>query len=390
MSDRSETALLLVLTLWAAGLCAAGQFAKISVSYGALADIYPQAGAALGYALSLISLLGVVLGATAGALVGWLGFRLVLLAALLLGAAVSLIQAALPGFGLFLLSRVVEGVSHLAIVVAAPTLIAQVTAPRHQAAAMTLWSCFFGVAYAVFAWAGIPLIRAAGPAPLYAIHAGGCLAVAAALWLMLPRDRAGAAVPPRLSRVLTDLAAIYRSPRTNAAALGWLCYTFTFVAILTLLSQIVGEGRAAGLIGAMPLVSIGTSLTLGVALLQRIPAERVLIAGFAAALIVLGLIGLMPGAAWPFLVLAMVWGLIQGAGFAMVPQLNDTVETRARANGAMAQMGNLGNLLGTPVLAALLLAGGLNAVLLAILAIYGCAIAVQLWLARLRAQAATG
>lgn len=390
MSDRSETALLLVLTLWAAGLCAAGQFAKISVSYGALADIYPQAGAALGYALSLISLLGVVLGATAGALVGWLGFRRVLLAALLLGAAVSLIQAALPGFGLFLLSRVVEGVSHLAIVVAAPTLIAQVTAPRHQAAAMTLWSCFFGVAYAVFAWAGIPLIRAAGPAPLYAIHAGGCLAVAAALWGMLPRDRAGAAVPPRLSRVLADLAAIYRSPRTNAAALGWLCYTFTFVAILTLLSQIVGEGRATGLIGAMPLVSIGTSLTLGVALLQRIPAERVLIAGFAAALVVLGLIGLMPGAAWPFLVLAMVWGLIQGAGFAMVPQLNDTVETRARANGAMAQMGNLGNLLGTPVLAALLLAGGLNAVLLAILAIYGCAIGVQLWLARLRAQAVTG
>jgi predicted MFS family arabinose efflux permease len=44
-------------------------------------------------------------------------------------------------------------------------------------------------------------------------------------------------------------------------------------------------------------------------------------------------------------------GLIEGASFAAVPQLNAGVEAQTQANGAMAQMGNLGNTLGTPVMA---------------------------------------
>ena len=44
---------------------------------------------------------------------------------------------------------------------------------------------------------------------------------------------------------------------------------------------------------------------------------------------------------------------VQGSGFAGGPQLNADVDTRALANGALAQMGNLGNLSGTPLLIAL-------------------------------------
>jgi predicted MFS family arabinose efflux permease len=43
---------------------------------------------------------------------------------------------------------------------------------------------------------------------------------------------------------------------------------------------------------------------------------------------------------------------VQGASFAAVPQLNGTAAGQAQANGAMAQMGNIGNTIGTPIMAA--------------------------------------
>ena len=84
------------------------------------------------------------------------------LAALLLGAVVSLVQSIFPPYPVMMLTRVLEGVSHLAIVVVGPTAIAGVTSARHQGLAMTLWSSFFGVTYAGLAYFAPALIVAQG------------------------------------------------------------------------------------------------------------------------------------------------------------------------------------------------------------------------------------
>jgi predicted MFS family arabinose efflux permease len=88
------------------------------------------------------------------------------------------------------------------------------------------------------------------------------------------------------------------------------------------------------------------------------PAVQVVIAGFAGSALCMVWLWLMPANAVACLVLAAAMGLIQGASFAAVPQLNDGAAAQAQANGAMAQMGNLGNTLGTPVIAAVLLGFG--------------------------------
>jgi len=59
-----------------------------------------------------------------------------------LGAVVSLVQSYLPPYPLMTPARVLEGGSHLFIVVAGPTAIAAVASPARQGAAMTLWSSF--------------------------------------------------------------------------------------------------------------------------------------------------------------------------------------------------------------------------------------------------------
>lgn len=342
----------LILALWGAGLGAAMQYAKFAVIYDILGGIYPEAGAALGWLISLIGIIGIFLGAVAAMLVSRIRFRHALLAALWLGAVVSLGQALLPPLPVMLALRLVEGVSHLALVVAAPTLIAQIATDQQRGLAMTLWGTFFGVAFAVMAWLGRPFAVSAGIPALFLVHAA--YMVAFALYLSarlrsLPQQEA----PPAfsLSSAIAVHATIYRSTRISAPAVGWLFYTFCFVSILTVLPPYLDPSVRGLVIGAIPVVSIAVSMTAGVLLLRVMSAVQVVMLGFACSPLCMIWLLVVPAGVAACLVLAGAMGLIQGANFAAVPQLNGGRAAQAQANGAMAQLGNLGNTLGTPVMA---------------------------------------
>jgi predicted MFS family arabinose efflux permease len=349
----------LILALWGAGLGAAMQYAKVSAIYDLLGGIYPEGGAALGWLVSAIGGVGIVLGVVAAMLVARIRYRRALLGALWLGAAVSLAQALLPPLPIMLAIRMVEGISHLAIVVAAPTLIAQIATDRQRGLALTLWGTFFGVAFAVMAWAGRPLALYAGIPSLFALHA--VYMAGFALYLSprlrtLPQEEDAPAFS--LRTVLATHATIYRSTSISAPAIGWLFYTFCFVSILTVLPPYLDPEIRGLVMGAMPLTSIAVSMTIGVMLLRHFPAVQVVICGFALSVLAMIWLWMVPAGALACIALAGAMGLIQGASFASVPQLNSTAATQAQANGAMAQMGNLGNTLGTPVMAVALAGWG--------------------------------
>lgn len=347
-----HTSFLRVFALWAAGLGAAAQYGKMSIIFDLLPDLYPQAGAALGFLVSLVGGVGILLGVVAGLMVARVRYRRALLFALWLGAGVSAFQALLPGFGWMLASRVVEGLSHLAIVVAAPTLIAQLSTVKDRGFTLTLWGTFFGVAFAVLTLAGRPLALTWGVPALFAAHAfymAGCALVLFAILRRLPEE--GAQPPLSLPQILRDHLAIYRSPHLSAPAAGWLFYTFSFVSILTVLPPYLPEDWRAVTMAAMPLTSIAVSMTIGVALLGRLSAVQVVQSGFALSALSMVWLWLTPGSPLACLALAGAMGLIQGASFTAVAQLNHGPAAQAQANGAVAQMGNLGNSLGTPIMA---------------------------------------
>jgi DHA1 family inner membrane transport protein len=347
-----ETSFPRVFALWAAGLGAAAQYGKMSVIFDLLPKIYPQAGASLGFLVSMVGGVGILLGVVAGLVVARIRYRRALLFALWLGAAVSAFQALLPGFGWMLASRVVEGLSHLAIVVAAPTLIAQLSTVKDRGFTLTLWGTFFGVAFAILTLIGRPLALTWGVPALFAVHAlymAGCALVLSGSLRSLPEE--GPQPPFSLPQILRDHLAIYRSPFLSAPAAGWLFYTFSFVSILTVLPPYLPEAWRAPTMAAMPLTSIAVSMTIGVALLRRLPAVSVVQTGFALSALSMLWLWLAPGAPLACLALAGAMGLIQGASFTAVAQLNNGPAAQAQANGAVAQMGNLGNSLGTPVMA---------------------------------------
>ncbi|MCG6902039.1 MAG: MFS transporter [Rhodobacter sp.] len=382
---ESRTNWPLVWLLWAAGLGAAAQYGKISVIFDQLPQVYPGAGAALGFAVSLVGALGILLGIVAGVLVSRIGYRRAILSALLTGAAMSAIQSVFPPLPLFLATRVIEGAAHLALVVAAPTYIAQLSSDADRGFAMTLWGTFFGVAFAILAWAGLPFAAAFGLGGLMLVHAAYMALMAALLWRRLPRLIRSGAEAVRQRDLIDAHRRIYTSPWIGAPALGWLFYTACFVSVLTVLPPFLPSGSRAFVIGAMPLMSILSSLTLGVWLMRRSDAVTVIITGFVTcAVCALGLL-FLPGAPLVALAMGAGLGLVQGASFAAVPQLNPALEDRALANGGLAQMGNLGNTSGTPLMVAVIAGFGYGGLMSALCLLFLGGAVLHLALARRRA-----
>ncbi len=377
------------MLIWFAGLGAATQFAKIAVPFSDVGLLYPDNAAVIGWLLSIISLMGAALGAISGAITARIGPNRLLLSGLVLGGALSLLQASLPIFQLMLLSRVIEGLSHLAIVVAAPTLIAQITSGRARYNSMVLWSTFFGVAFALNAWVGLPIVDRFGLPTYFAMHGGLMLLIAALIALSNLKTDMGQTEGTGwgLSAFLDVHIRTYRSPFISAPAIGWFFYTLTFVSLLAILPGRLPEGQGASIAALMPLAGIVLSWLLVPLLLTVLSCVSVVNLGF-----VLGIatiIALFLGAPLTFGCIALfaVLGLVQGGSFAAVPELNGTTEAQALSYGAMAQMGNAGNLLGTPVLLAILLGVDEAGMFVAVAAFYSIAIIAHLLLARRRKSA---
>ncbi|MDE4139484.1 MULTISPECIES: MFS transporter [Rhodobacterales] len=385
MTPSQDTRWSVILLIWGAGLGAAAQYGKVSVVFAEMAELFPDAGSAIGFTVSLVGFLGIGLGVIAGMVVASFGFRRTLVAALASGAAMSALQSLDLPFSLFLATRVIEGLSHLGVVVAAPTLIAQISSNRHRGAALTLWSTFFAVAFAFLSWFGVPLARMAGVQALFATHA----VIMAALALLLLRVLRDVPVPPRqpLPR-FADLPRlhleIFRSPWLAAPAAGWLFYTICFVAILTVLPPYLAPQVRGFVMGAMPLTSIAVSMTLGVFLLRRIHAVPLIQAGFALSALALVWMWADPGAPLACLALAGALGLVQGPSFASVAQLNSGAVDQASSNGALAMAGNLGNTIGTPLMVWVLGLAGYNGMIVTGVIVFICGCLVHGWLAALR------
>ena len=319
----------------------------------------------IGLVVSTVGFVGLIFGTTAGLFVSALGYRRVLVVALLAGAAISAVEALLPPLPILLGLRALEGLSHLAIVVAAPVMTAQAANARWQGAAMTLYSSFFAVSFAGLGLVGPKLADWAGLPAVYLAHAGYMLAGAVLMALLLPRDTPHPWPRLTLPALARQHAQIYASPYEAAPAMGFVCYTITYVAFLTLMpQQFLGRPEQAILATFMPLVSVVVSLTLGVWGLARIGAVRMVQWGFAAGLVFTAALWLVWGQTGPTVLaafgVAAALGIVQSASFATIPALNPEPEARARAAGAIAQLGNLGTTTGTPLLVWLIAQSGVT------------------------------
>jgi predicted MFS family arabinose efflux permease len=357
-AEQPRTQWLLVVMLLVAGLFAAAQFGKLTLTLQELRATYPEGGAFVPVLVSVVGIVGIVLGAVAGSVVARFGITRTILGALLAGGVLSLMQALLPPMPVFALLRVLEGVAHLAIVVAAPSLMASISSDADRPLVMGIWASFFGISMALLA-AMLPWVLAKGGLALvFAGHGVGMIVMAALLFPLLPKARISAPGSAPVA-FLAEHRVLYTTPRLLIPGAGFVWYTILYIALLALLP--VALGLPVWVVTALPLVSIIGTLWGGV-LAKRVTPDRLVAIGFALTALATALVWVLSPAIWPLFVLFFVMALIPAASFASIPYFNAEATDRARATGGLAQLGNVGTTLGTPLFVLAFDAAGLGLV----------------------------
>ncbi|GAB3487347.1 MFS transporter [Marinomonas epiphytica] len=362
-----KTHWLAVILLWFAGISAAMQFAKFSISYDALLLHY-QAGATLtGAALSVVGVVGLILGVSAGMLAGRLGYLNVLICALLIGALVSFVQSFLPSFNVVLMTRVLEGFSQLGVVVAAPTLISRLSADQHRSLTMGMWGTFFGVAFALSGWLGVDILKQYGLSTLFGVHGTLILSMAVILFFLLRKHPVLAEMLVSKSSIgfWAQLLAVYRNPRCLLPSAVFLCYTCSLVSLLTYIPRMVtNEVLASSLMIILPLISTSGSFIAGALAQYWLAPTRVALVAYSGVAISACILLIVSHEAHYFAlvtgVLILFLGMIPGASLAMIPLLARNPEEQAQGYGLIAQFGNLGATIGPPSFALLISLFSLN------------------------------
>lgn len=334
---------LLVFALLIAGLFAAAQFGKLTLTLSVLRETYPEGGAYVPFLISIVGVVGILAGAIAGSVVARIGVARALTGALLAGGIISLMEAMLPNLYLFAGLRVVEGLSHLALVVATPTLMATIAADKDRSVVMGIWASFFGISIAITAVLLPSLLMIGGLSAVFMAHGLGMIVIALILYPLLPKERVAQSATVSY---FAEHKEIYSSPRLLIPGGGFVWYTILYIALLAVLP--IALELPVWVITALPLVSIVGTIWAGF-IGKRIAPDRLVVAGFVLTIIASVIVYLASPAIWPLFGLFFVMAFIPAASFAAIPYFNAEVINRARATGGLAQLGNVGTTAGTPV-----------------------------------------
>ena len=377
----------LIALLVAAGAVAAFHVGKVPP---AVPSIRADLGASLrqaGWLLSTVNLITAVGGMAIALTAERFGHRrLVLLGTALLCVA-SLLGSLVGDVDELLAGRVVEGLGFIAVVVALPTLILRVARPADQRIAMTLWSTYMP------AGAGVMMLLASIVLPgtswrvawVVAGAASGLLLLAL-LWRALP-ERALDPAPVARRDIVAEMIEVATSGGPLAIALCFGAYSCCWFAVVGFLPTLQVErlgfstSTAAIVTAVVTVVNVGGNLgggwliQRGVARVTVITTAAVSMAFCAAGIFLEGvpdLLRLVLAGLYSGVIGAVPASLFTGIAFhAGRPQLIGA------ATGLLMQGSNIGGLLGPPITAALVLAGGwpaaawLTTVALAIVAASG-------------------
>jgi predicted MFS family arabinose efflux permease len=375
--EKIRTNWFLVLVLWFAGIAAAMQFAKFSVAFDFLGNQYNVTPFWIGLALSIVGFIGLVFGITISIYISKIGQNRILIISLLLGAIVSIVQALQPVFSILFLSRIVEGISHLGIVVTAPIIMIIISSEKHHSIVMGLWSTFFGIAFSVTAWIGNPILELYSSSVLFLIHAIFMTILLTILFFSLKQINIqfnnnkkvsfirGEGLIPRRSVVGLLIDAhkkVYSNWRTFSPGILFFFHTFMYIALFTFLPGLSGnENTRSFLLVILPLISIVGTMIAGIAAQYFITPSKLSVFAYISLLALIFVIKLSFNNNLLFVITSMILilfsGIIQGSVFSLIPKNTLTREDQTNANGSVAQLGNLGSTLGSPIFSYFLVFG---------------------------------
>lgn len=365
---RTATDWALVWLLIATGLAVASQVGKVPPSLPAIRAELGIDLRAAGWFVSLINLMTALVGVLVALTADRVGHRRLAVAGLLAGVLASAAGALTTSASTLFACRIVEGLGFLAVVVSVPTLLLRLTAPHDVRRVMALWGAYLPGGAGLMALASAFLLPTVGWRGVWWTTAG--VLVLATVSILSSTVGRGANAAPRgeprsLGRDLRDVGAS-RGALAIGACFGF--YASSWLALVGFLptlqierlgiDPVVAAATTAGVITANVIGTIVAG-----ALLHR-GWQRLTILVATAAIMALTAAGVFLDLLPPLLrlvtafVFSAVSSAIPGALFAAVPVHAPRPALVGATTGMLMQGSNIGLLLGPPVVAALVAAGG--------------------------------
>jgi cyanate permease len=342
-----------VAGLMGAGVVAAAQIGGAAAALPVLEDDFGLSSATAAWYLSTVS----ALSAAGGVLLGWLGQTLGFgrqvrfgLAAIVVADLGGAMVDSLTGL---LMARVAEGLGLVMVILAAPPLLSEVSAPTHRRLVAGAWGAYMPVGSGLAALLVPSVIGLVGWRGASVVDA----CVAAGVLLVVLRWVPSSAVRRRAS--VGGLLGAIRSPSVVIIAVVFGLYAAQYLAVVGLLpaALVADEGlsvTSAGLLGAVVFLVNAPANLLGAYLLHRgAPLRWVISAGCAGmALTVWGVFDPALPATMRVasaIAFSFVAGLVPAALFAGLAAVSAGTGSAGAAIGLVTQGSGIGQLLGPPM-----------------------------------------
>lgn len=363
-------------TRWGAVAAVLGAGLAIALNVGKVPVALPQLRAELGLTLvqagwlsSTLTTLAFLMAAGVGMWVGRLGALRMVLAGLAVCALASAAAPLAPGWGLLIGSRLLEGLGFMVVAVACPALITAASAPADRRFAIGLWSAYMPAGASLAMLASPALLPRTGWAGLWLLTAALLALALLALWGQ--RAHFAAAAPARAaadSGFWGPVRAALGQPLPWLLALSfgvWATQHFALIVWMPTYLQEqrgLGAGATALLTGTMLLASVPGNLIGGWLVQQGLRRGRLLAAAQTATglgAVVYSMEGWPDGLRYAAAVfVSFAGGVIPAAVMASSTLLAKSPQQIGTLQGLYMQGAQMGQFIGTPLIAAVVAASG--------------------------------
>lgn len=385
-----------------AGVFAAMEIGKVPPALGALQTEFTVGLAAVGWVASIFNAIGAVLGLPAGAASDAIGNRRLVIIGLGAVSIGSLLGGLTENFTALLLTRALEGIGYLSILVSVTSLIVEATAPKDHSLALGIWSTFLPIGFAFMMVIAPPIMDAIAWQGLWFVNAV-LLAGYLVVFVIGTRDLAN--LPnPRGSTAALSLGQSFRAFTMAGPlllALAFVTYALQWFGLSswmpTFFTAVQGKSLVtASLLSALVVFMNAPGNLFGSWLLARGWSQWSLIAagsavmGVLAVLIFSDVVG-ADAKFWLALAFSFLGGVVPPAVFAAVPQHTPTPAHVGSVSGLVIQGNNAGFLLGAPAFGAIVeITGGWSGAGWLEVAVGALGVAIALAFRPVEARAARG
>ncbi len=379
----------------AAGLVTAATIGKLVPHIPWLAAAFDTSLGLAGLLVSAVMVPGALIGWALGVVVDRFGAKRVAIAGLALHALASASFRYADSFWALVALRVVEGFGYTLLIVAATVLVVRVSAARQRSVALSVWSSFAPIGFALGQWATAGVSGADRLAELGQAHAALLVAAAVLLGVLFPADaRARAATADRPAWGALRYGPALRAAGAFGCATGVLLASVALAPIVLAPAAGLSVAETARLTALAALPGIvgrfASGWLLGLRLAPLAVFASASVAGTAS--IVACLLAPIPlGLALFFFACFQICiGALPGVLSAMLPHVAPTPAQLGTVSGMASQMANVGNLIGPPLVLSVFAAAGAGAASMVLVASVALGLAAIGNVAVFRAARVTG